>query len=215
MRSGVWIHKNRGSQIVRHPPERIKLFFWRSAKIRKEYQKTIKIRKEMKVQFDIKYRPQIESGEAEVVTRDGRAVRIICWDAPSDDYPIVGYVQGGDSSVPHTFTREGIYLLEEEGNDDIFVLLPLPDNIFKQAVDTYGADNQIGMLHEEIGELLAAINQYGRGRVKKDAVVTEIADVMIMCEQMAEIFGREDVEAEKKRKIQRLAEKLEEASPKN
>ena len=169
----------------------------------------------MKVKFDIKYRPQIESGEAEVVTRDGRAVRIICWDAPSDDYPIVGYVQPGDSSLPYTFTREGIYVLGEENNEDLFVLLPLPDNIFRQAVDTFGADHQIGMLHEEVGELLAAINQYARGRVKKDAVVTEIADVMIMCEQMAEIFGREDVEAEKKRKIQGLAEKLEEASPKN
>ena len=182
----------------------------------------------MKVKFDIKYRPQYENGEAEVVTRDGRPVKIICWDAPSDDYPIVGYAQPGDSSMPYTFTREGIYMLGEENNEDLFVLLPLPDNIFKQAVNTFGPDNifkqavntfgadhQIGMLHEEVGELLAAINQYARGRVKKDAVVTEIADVMIMCEQMAEIFGREETEAEKKRKIQRLAEKLEEASPKN
>lgn len=167
----------------------------------------------MKVQFNIKYRPQYESGEAEVVTRDGREVRIICWDAPSDNYPIVGCVQG--IPRPFTFTREGIFQLTEESKEDLFVLLPLPDNIFKQAVDTYGVDNQIGMLHEEMGELQTAINQYARGRVKKDAVVTEIADVMIMCEQMAEIFGREDVEAKKKRKIQRLAEKLEEASSKN
>lgn len=169
----------------------------------------------MKVKFDIKYRPQYENGEAEVVTRDGRPVKIICWDAPSDDYPIVGYAQPGDSSMPYTFTREGIYMLGEENNEDLFVLLPLPDNIFRQAVNTFGADHQIGMLHEEVGELLAAINQYARGRVKKDAVVTEIADVMIMCEQMAEIFGREETEAEKKRKIQGLAEKLEEASSKN
>lgn len=169
----------------------------------------------MKVKFDIKYRPQIENGEAEVVTRDGRSVKIICWDAPSDDYPIVGYAQPGDSSMPYTFTREGIYMLGEENNEDLFVLLPLPDNIFRQAVNTFGADHQIGMLHEEVGELLAAINQYARGRVKKDAVVTEIADVMIMCEQMAEIFGREETEAEKKRKIQGLAEKLEEASSEN
>ena len=88
-------------------------------------------------------------------------------------------------------------------------MLPLPENIFKQAVDTFGADHQIGMLHEEVGELLAAINQYARGRVTKDAVVTEIADVMIMCEQMAEIFGREETEAEKRRKIEGLAGKIE------
>lgn len=169
----------------------------------------------MKVQFDIKYRPQIESGEAEVVTRDGRAVRIICWDGPFYELPIVGFIEGMDE--PDTFTREGGYMPIGNGEEDkdLFVVFPLPDNIFKQAVDTFGADNQIGMLHEEVGELLAAINQYARGRVNKDAVVTEIADVMIMCEQMAEIFGREETETEKKRKIQRLAEKLEEASLKN
>ena len=33
-----------------------------------------------KIPFDIKYRPQIESGEYKVETRDGRAARIICWD---------------------------------------------------------------------------------------------------------------------------------------
>lgn len=168
----------------------------------------------MKVQFDIKYRPQIESGEAGVVTRDGRAVRIICWDGPCEEMPIVGFIEGREE--PDTFGRDGVYMPGEgEDGEDLFVILPLPDNIFRQAVNTFGADHQIGMLHEEVGELLAAINQYARGRVKKDAVVTEIADVMIMCEQMAEIFGREETEAEKKRKIQGLAEKLEEASPKN
>lgn len=168
----------------------------------------------MKVQFDIKFRPQIESGEAEVVTRDGRAVRIICWDGPCEELPIVGFIEGNEE--PDTFSREGYYMPGNgEEERDLFVVLPLPDNIFRQAVNTFGADHQIGMLHEEVGELLAAINQYARGRVKKDAVVTEIADVIIMCEQMAEIFGREETEAEKKRKIQGLAEKLEEASPKN
>lgn len=34
----------------------------------------------MKIPFDVKYRPQIESGEYKVQTADGRDVRIICWD---------------------------------------------------------------------------------------------------------------------------------------
>lgn len=165
----------------------------------------------MKVAFDIKYRPQIESGEAKVVTRDDRAVRIICWDASYKDLPIVGLIEGRER--PNIFTREGSFfpIGEVEANADLFVILPLPDNIFKQAVDTFGADHQIGMLHEEVGELLAAINQYARGRVGKGAVVTEIADVMIMCEQMAEIFGREETEAEKRRKIEGLAGKIKES----
>lgn len=35
----------------------------------------------MKIPFSIKYRPQIESGEYKVETRDGHSARIICWDA--------------------------------------------------------------------------------------------------------------------------------------
>jgi NTP pyrophosphatase (non-canonical NTP hydrolase) len=163
----------------------------------------------MKVPFDIKFRPQIESGEVKVVTRDDRPVRIICWDGPSFEMPIAGFIEG--RIEPDTFSSSGNYRYDEYGESDadLFVILPLPDNIFKQAVDTFGADHQIGMLHEEVGELLAAINQYARGRVEKDAVVTEIADVMIMCEQMAEIFGREETEAEKRRKIERLAGEIE------
>jgi len=42
----------------------------------------------MKIPFDIKYRPQIESGEYKVETRDGRPVRVLCWDrAAKEDQP--------------------------------------------------------------------------------------------------------------------------------
>ena len=37
----------------------------------------------MKIPFDIKYRPQIESGEYKVETRDGLPARVVCWDANS------------------------------------------------------------------------------------------------------------------------------------
>lgn len=49
----------------------------------------------MRKQFDIKYRPQIESGEYKVVTRDNATVRIICWDANAEQ-PIVGLVYDSD-----------------------------------------------------------------------------------------------------------------------
>ena len=42
----------------------------------------------MKILFDIKYRPQIESGEYKVETSAGNPARIICWDAKLD-FPIV------------------------------------------------------------------------------------------------------------------------------
>lgn len=167
----------------------------------------------MKVPFDIKYRPQIESGEYKVITAKEQPVRIICWDRSTTYWKIVALVLAPDGETENPFTYD-VNGKESKGclhnhELDLYVIVPLPDNIFKQAVDTFGADHQIGLLREEVSELLAAINQYARCRVGKDAVVTEIADVMIMCEQMAEIFGREETEAEKRRKIERLAGELE------
>lgn len=41
-----------------------------------------------------------------------------------------------------------------------------------------------------------------------DDIITEIADVMIMCEQLSNYFGKEKVELEKERKLERLKERL-------
>lgn len=81
-------------------------------------------------------------------------------------------------------------------------------DLAQSAVDTFGSASQVGMLHEEVGELLSALNKFARGRCSREAVITEIADVQIMCEQMAVIFGYEDVDAERERKFMRLAEKI-------
>ena len=43
---------------------------------------------------------------------------------------------------------------------------------------------------------------------EEDDIITEIADVMIMCEQLSNYFGKEKVELEKERKLERLKERL-------
>ena len=80
--------------------------------------------------------------------------------------------------------------------------------ILAEAIMEFGVDEQIGMLHEEVGELLSAINKYKRGRVTEREVVTEIADVQIIVEQMAYIFGESAVEAERERKLLRLRDRI-------
>lgn len=47
-----------------------------------------------RIPFDIKYRPEIESGKYKVETEDGRAVRIVCFDAPQETNPIYGFIEG-------------------------------------------------------------------------------------------------------------------------
>ncbi|MCK5016760.1 MAG: hypothetical protein KAS32_06770 [Candidatus Peribacteraceae bacterium] len=46
-----------------------------------------------------------------------------------------------------------------------------------------GIDSQYGAIHEEMGELHAAINQFRRGRVTREDFLEEIVDVAMMLEE--------------------------------
>lgn len=80
--------------------------------------------------------------------------------------------------------------------------------LYKKALDKFGIDNQRWMLVEECGELLDALAKMRRGRTSFVEIITELADVHIMVEQMACFFGLEDFLDEKKRKLARLEERL-------
>lgn len=61
------------------------------------------------------------------------------------------------------------------------------NTICKRAVDTYGKESQINQAFEEMGELIVAINHWRRGKATKADVFSEIADVVIMCNQLCYI----------------------------
>lgn len=79
-----------------------------------------------RIPFNIKYRPEIEAGKLLVETREGKPVRIICWDRKSYS-PIVALVQYYESETEHSFTEMGEYVdSETQTNLDLF-LVPNPD----------------------------------------------------------------------------------------
>lgn len=80
--------------------------------------------------------------------------------------------------------------------------------LFEAVLAAFGIENQVFMVMEEAGEMLNALAKANRGRVTKEDVITELADVSIMMEQMAVYFGYEDFKAEKERKLQRLSDRL-------
>lgn len=82
------------------------------------------------------------------------------------------------------------------------------EELYKKALSKYGLSAQMTMVYEECSELINSLCKFNRGRCSEEDVITEIADVMIMCEQMALCFGIDRVESEKDRKLQRLREKL-------
>lgn len=81
-------------------------------------------------------------------------------------------------------------------------------DLYRQAIAKWGEDAQINMVNEECGELIAAIAQFKRGRTSHHDVMTELADVSIMVEQLAVLMNYNDFEIEKDRKLQRLKERL-------
>ena len=83
----------------------------------------------MKKAFDIKYRPQIESGEYKVVTADDHPVRICCWDA-EEYYPIVAlvkdYNEKSDYCYPMMCDTEGVSATKGK-EKTLYVVTPEPE----------------------------------------------------------------------------------------
>ena len=77
-------------------------------------------------------------------------------------------------------------------------------NLYKEAIARWGEEAQIDMLNEECGELITAVAQFKRGRTSHHDVMTELADVFIMVEQIATMMNYDDFEKELERKLLKL-----------
>lgn len=80
--------------------------------------------------------------------------------------------------------------------------------LYDAALSKFGIEAQRYMLFEECGELLDAISKFQRGRAEQEDVVTELADVTIMCEQMARYYGWGAYELHLAKKRKRLYRKV-------
>ena len=78
------------------------------------------------------------------------------------------------------------------------------NQLFEQVLTKWGIINQVFM----VMELLNVLAKAKRGRASKEEIITELADVSIMVEQMAFFYGEKDFLIEKERKLQRLKERL-------
>lgn len=116
--------------------------------------------------------------------------------------------QDAQENAPHTYEAPGPY-----GEGPLHDALPKMsekefDETISLAIKTYGKEAQTQMLFEEMAELQNAICKLNRGRGSNRDVCEEIADVMIMCLQMAQIYGPELVEGWAEYKIARLKDRL-------
>lgn len=81
--------------------------------------------------------------------------------------------------------------------------------IYRQAIDKWGAEAQITMVFEEMAELQKELCKCLRGKDNRIEIADEIADVEIMLEQMKVLFSIENgVERHKKLKLSRLKDRV-------
>lgn len=80
--------------------------------------------------------------------------------------------------------------------------------LLARAIEKWGIEAQQKQVIEACSELITAILHRQRGKCTDADVVTEIADVSIMCEQMKLIYGAHRVDTEIQRKLNRLKERL-------
>ena len=83
-------------------------------------------------------------------------------------------------------------------------------DIFRSAIDTYGAVMQITVAFEEMSELQKELCKHLRGIGSQENIAEEIADVEIMMEQMKMIFNCETAVIQvREKKVNRLKERIE------
>ena len=85
---------------------------------------------------------------------------------------------------------------------------------YKQAIETYGVRMQKLMAIEEMSELTKEICKDFRGKLNREHLIEELADVTITIDQlmiMYEISG-DEIEQMRERKIERLKESMDKAN---
>lgn len=83
------------------------------------------------------------------------------------------------------------------------------ETIYRATLNRWGEEAQYDQAIEECAELIAALKHYKRGRIGRQEVIDELADVSLMIGQLSWMFGHETVEktiAAKLEKLQKLLE---------
>lgn len=76
--------------------------------------------------------------------------------------------------------------------------------IYVKTLNKWGEEAQYNQAIEECAELIVALQHFSRGKVDKDVVVNELADVFLMVGQLTYMFGEERLSESVQGKIAKL-----------
>lgn len=76
--------------------------------------------------------------------------------------------------------------------------------LYRRTIQKWGERAQYDQAIEECAELIATLQHFARGKVDREAVVHELADVYLMIGQLTYMFGEESLNAAVENKIAKL-----------
>jgi len=76
--------------------------------------------------------------------------------------------------------------------------------IYAKTIKKWGEEAQYDQMIEECAELIATLQHFARGKVDKDAVVDELADVFLMVGQLTYMFGEDQLADAVEKKVAKL-----------
>lgn len=80
----------------------------------------------IRVPFDVELAKKITNGKVDgrIVTREGKSVRIVCWNKIDKTYPIVGLEDNGFEEYLKSYTTEGIWDTDSCKNNSLMLEIP-------------------------------------------------------------------------------------------
>jgi NTP pyrophosphatase (non-canonical NTP hydrolase) len=81
--------------------------------------------------------------------------------------------------------------------------------IYAKTIDKWGEKAQYDQTIEECAELIATLQHYARGKVSREAVIHELADVFLMVGQLTYMLGEDKLLAAVEDKVGKLRYLLE------
>lgn len=111
-------------------------------------------------------------------------------------------------------TPKGVFMMclncaNEKFEPMVMAMNANPNELYPRVLSKFGPQHQIDKCLEELAELSLALHHFNAQKMTADSVIQEIADVTIMCEQLAMIFGKSRVEHFKRKKLERLQKMVE------
>jgi NTP pyrophosphatase (non-canonical NTP hydrolase) len=82
------------------------------------------------------------------------------------------------------------------------------ENIYQATLEKWGEEAQYDQAVEECAELITALKHLRRGKIDRQAVIDELADVTLMLGQLSWMFGQKEVDQAVEHKLSKLKQLL-------